>query len=63
MWCPWNVPSRMMSRHHWYIVRRRRIRPRVIKVVLWKCIQIAKPEVIRRAATAPVRGHGLGSTM
>ena len=53
----------MMSRHHWYIVRRRRIRPRVIKVVLWKCIQIAKPEVIRRAATAPVRGHGLGSTM
>lgn len=24
---------------------------------------MARPEVIRRAATAPVRGHGLGSTM
>lgn len=24
---------------------------------------MARPEVIRRAATAPVNGHGLGSTM
>lgn len=45
------------------MVRRRRIRPRVNKVILLKCIQIAKPEVSRRAPTAPVRGHGLGSTM
>lgn len=25
--------------------------------------QIAKPDVSRRAAIAPVRGHGLGSTI
>lgn len=52
-----------MSRHHWYIVRRRRISPRVISVVEWKWNQTARPDVIRRAATAPVRGQGLGSTM
>lgn len=52
-----------MSRHHWYIVRRRSTKPRVIRVVVWKCIQIARPDVISRAATAPVSGQGLGSTM
>lgn len=34
-----------------------------ISVVEWKWNQIARPDVIRRAATAPVRGQGLGSTM
>lgn len=37
--------------------------PRAIRVVELKWNQIARPEVISRAATAPVRGHGLGSTM
>ncbi len=63
MWCPWNVPSRTISRHHWYIVSNRRAVPRAISVVEWKWNQIARPDVISRAATAPVRGHGLGSTM
>ena len=53
----------MMSRHHWYIVKRRSAVPIAINVVVWKCIQIARPEVIKRAATAPVSGQGLGSTM
>ena len=52
-----------MSRHHWYIVKRRRTNPRDINVVEWKWNQIARPDVISRAATAPVRGQGLGSTM
>lgn len=52
-----------MSRHHWYMVSRRRIRPRVIRISELKWNQIASPDVRRRAATAPVRGHGLGSTM
>lgn len=52
-----------MSRHHWYIVRRRSASPRVISVVEWKWNQIARPDVIKRAATAPVKGQGLGSTM
>lgn len=45
------------------MVRRRRIRPRVIKMRELKWNQIASPDVSRRAAIAPVRGHGLGSTM
>ena len=63
MWCPWKVPSRIISRHHWYIVRRRRTVPSVIRVVELKWNHIARPDVISRAATAPVNGHGLGSTM
>lgn len=37
--------------------------PSVMRIVEWKWNQIAKPDVISRAATAPVRGHGLGSTI
>lgn len=57
------MPSRIISRHHWYIVKRRRTVPRPISVVEWKWNQIARPDVINRAATAPVSGQGLGSTM
>jgi len=52
-----------MSRHHWYMVSKSRIVPIVIRVVDWKWNHMAVPDVISRAATAPVRGHGLGSTM
>lgn len=52
-----------MSRHHWYIVKRVRINPSVIRVIEWKWNQIAVPEVSSRAPTAPVSGQGLGSTM
>lgn len=45
------------------MVRSSRIIPKVISVVEWKWNQIAKPDVINRAAIAPVSGHGLGSTM
>lgn len=34
-----------------------------INVIELKWNQMARPEVIRRAAVAPVRGQGLGSTM
>lgn len=37
--------------------------PKVIKVTELKWNQMARPEVIKSAATAPVRGQGLGSTM
>lgn len=33
VWCPWKVPSRTISRHHWYIVSRRRMLPRTIRVI------------------------------
>lgn len=57
------MPSRIMSRHHWYIVRSSNTSPKVMRAVEWRWNQIARPDVINRAATAPVRGHGLGSTM
>lgn len=57
------MPSRTMSRHHWYMVSKSRVRPRVISSNELKWNQIANPDVRRKAATAPVRGHGLGSTM
>lgn len=63
MWWPWNVPSRITSRHHWSMVSKRSRSPKVIKTTELKWNQIAKPEVIRRAPIAPVRGQGLGSTM
>lgn len=52
-----------MSRHHWYIVSRSRISPKVIKISELKWNQIARPDVRRRAARAPVKGQGLGSTI
>lgn len=63
VWWPWYVPSRTISRHHWYIVRSKSTVPRVISVVEWKWNQVARPDVIKRAATAPVKGQGLGSTI
>lgn len=63
MWWPWNVPSRTMSRHHWTMVRDVRISPNVIRVTELKWNQTARPDVRRRAAIAPVRGQGLGSTI
>ena len=52
-----------MSRHHWYIVSVVRKSPRVIRIIELKWNQTARPDVKSRAATAPVRGQGLGSTM
>ena len=63
VWWPWNVPSRTISRHHWYIVRVVRSSPRVIRIMELKWNQMARPDVKSRAAIAPVRGQGLGSTM
>ena len=63
MWWPWNVPSRTTSRHHWNIVNRLVVMPRVRSVVELKWNHITNPDVIRRAERAPVSGHGLGLTM
>jgi len=39
------------------------ISPRVMGAMELKWNQIARPDVRRRAAIAPVRGQGLGSTI
>lgn len=57
------MPSRTISRHHCCIVRSIIIKPRYIRFVLLKWNHAARPDVSKRAAIAPVKGHGLGSTM
>lgn len=39
------------------------MRPKDRRTVEWKWNQTARPDVRSRAATAPVSGQGLGSTM
>jgi hypothetical protein len=45
------------------MVRSKRMLPKVRSVSEWKWNQTAVPDVSKRAAIAPVRGQGLGSTM
>ena len=62
VWKPWKVASRMTSRHHFMVVRIKRVVPRRSKRLLLVWNQRISPEVIINALTAPVRGHGLWST-
>lgn len=57
------MPSRIISRHHWYMVKVLVSRPRVSRVVELKWNHITRPEVINRADRAPVSGQGLGLTI
>ena len=56
------VPSRVMSRHHKYIVIRIRTSPNRIRSASYLCIQEASPPTKHRLPIEPVRGHGLMST-
>lgn len=57
------MPSRTISRHHWYIVSVFVNRPIRRSEGELKWNHMAKPDVISRADKAPVSGHGLGLTM
>lgn len=63
VWCPWNVPSRTMSRHHCSITRIMERRPRLRRYEELWWNHMMSPEVVSRAAAAPKMGQGLGSTM
>lgn len=62
-WCPWSVASRDTSRHHWIDVMIRSAKPIFIRVFDPPWNHFTVPEVIIRAPIAPVKGHGLWSTM
>ncbi len=62
VWIPWNVLSREISRHHWYIVKIVIINPKIIKFKLFKWNHFVNPDVKVKAPIAPVNGHGLKST-
>lgn len=57
------MPSRTISRHHWYIVSILANRPMVNSSEELKWNHITRPDVRRRADKAPVRGQGLGLTI
>lgn len=61
-WCPWNVLSRITSRHHWIIVRINVVNPTNKRVLSKKWNHLQIPEVRNRAPRAPVKGHGLTFT-
>lgn len=60
---PWTAPSRLMSRHHWYITNAKRVKPRKKRIILFKWNKETIPEVKYRPPTAPNKGHGDSSTM
>lgn len=56
---PWKVPSREISRHHWYIVKIVIKNPKKNKLILYKWNHFVNPAVNVIAPIAPVNGHGL----
>jgi hypothetical protein len=62
VWIPWKVPSREISRHHWYIINKVRIIPKINKLILYKWNHLNKPDTIIIELTEPVKGQGLKST-
>jgi hypothetical protein len=59
---PWKVPSREMSRHHWYIVIKVIKFPKINKSIEYWWNHFVKPAVSVNAPIAPVNGQGLKST-
>jgi len=62
VWCPWNVASRKISRHHWIIDKMIIIKEIFNKLKFIKWNIIIKPDVKVIAPIELVIGHGLFST-
>lgn len=56
---PWKVPSREISRHHWYIVIKVIIFPKVNSVKSYWWNHWTRPVTVVIAPIAPVKGQGL----
>lgn len=59
---PWYVPSRLTSRHHWYIIRLVEITPRIIRFILNVWNHFASPDTSVITLKALKIGQGLLST-
>ena len=59
---PWKVPSREISRHHWYIVKSVIKFPKTKRFIEYWWNHFVNPAVRVKAPIAPVKGHGLKST-
>lgn len=58
-WHPWNVLSRIISRHHWIVVKIIRVSPIIDRRKEWKWNHSIKPIVKNNDAKALKIGHGL----
>lgn len=56
---PWKVPSREISRHHWYIVSKVITFPKINKSIEYWWNHFVSPAVKVKAPIAPVKGQGL----
>lgn len=56
---PWKVPSREISRHHWYIVKMVIKLPKINKEILYWWNHCTNPDIVVIAPIAPVKGQGL----
>lgn len=56
---PWNVPSREISRHHWYIVSNVIVKPKKNKEMSYWWNHFTNPETKVIVLIAPVKGQGL----
>jgi len=62
VWRPWKVLSRVMSRHHWYVVRLMIERlKRKSRLFEWRN-HLVIPETIIKEPKEAIRGQGLWST-
>ena len=62
VWHPWLNPSRLTSRHHWYLDIKITISPTSISNIVFKWNHFTNPVVIIMAPKDAVNGHGLFST-
>lgn len=62
VWSPWNVLSRVTSRHHWIIIRITMIDPIKNKWNWKKWNHIISPSILTITPKDPKIGHGLAST-
>ena len=62
VWCPKNAPSRTISRHHWTIVNKIIVTPKIAHLLPCPWNHEAVPTVKAKAPIDPVNGHGLSST-
>ena len=61
-WCPWTLPSREISRHHWNMVNPKISRATKKRFMLFKWNHDNIPVVTNKPPKALTRGHGDSST-
>lgn len=56
---PWNVLSRIISRHHWYITKELMINPNINKFFSCKWNHLIRPIIVVNIPNELIKGQGL----